>query len=122
MLNDVGIRTLRGRHDGHADVVGQFGESLDDAMDLNGFRPQVILIVVVASLAQPADGRIIDACLLHLNPRAQPVAHVAEIPVLVQGHTDLREGAFSGFVVPDLGVHQDAVVIEEDVVLHGWGR
>jgi hypothetical protein len=40
--------------------------------------------------------------------------------LLVQGQTDVGQGALAGSEVLELGVHEHAVVVEQDVVLHGW--
>ena len=69
-VDDVEVHTSCGRHDGHADVRGQLGERLDDAVDLDALGPQVLLVVLVANLALPADGLFIDPCRPGLGPRA----------------------------------------------------
>jgi hypothetical protein len=37
---------------------------------------------------------------------------------LVQGQTNVRQGAFSSFVIPEFGIHQNAIMIEEYVLSH----
>ena len=118
LMDEVEVGSLRRRHDGHADVHRQLGKSLCDALDLDGFGSQILLVVAVANLTLPADGLLVDARGPGLGPRAEPLVHVPDVEVLVQGDTDVRQGAFSGLVVPELGVHQHTVVIEEDVLLH----
>jgi hypothetical protein len=38
--------------------------------------------------------------------------------ILVQSQTDVRQGAFSGFVIPEFGIHQNTIMIEEYVLFH----
>ena len=97
--------------------LAQLGERLDDALDLDALGPEV-LVVLVAHLALPADRLLVDLCRPGLGPRGQSLAHVPEVLVLVHGETDVRQGASPSPVVPELGVHQDAVMVEEDALLH----
>jgi hypothetical protein len=38
--------------------------------------------------------------------------------MLVQGQSHVCQGAFPSLVVPELGVHKDAIMVEEYVLLH----
>jgi hypothetical protein len=63
----------------------------------------------------PADGLFIDTCLPGLSPRAQSLVHVPEILILVHSQTNVRQGALSSFVIPEFGIHQNTIKIEEYV-------
>ncbi|MCW2767249.1 MAG: hypothetical protein JWO11_3208 [Nocardioides sp.] len=80
--------------------------------------PQVLLVVGVTNRALTVAGSFINTCRLGLGPRTQTLAHVQQVLVPVDGQTNVREGAFAGFEVPELGIDQNTVMVEEDVLLH----
>src|ERR1700722_3297702 len=93
-------------------------DSSASALDFDGLCSEVFLIVVIARLTLPADGLFVYACRPSLGPRAQSPVHVPEVLILVQGQSHVCQGAFPGLVVPELGVHEDAIMVEEHVLLH----
>jgi hypothetical protein len=74
---------------GHAHAARQFGERLDDAVDLDCLGPQVLLVVGVPDLTQPVDSAVINPSRLGLGPGACALAHVQEVLVRVQQQADL---------------------------------
>ena len=51
---------------------------------------------------------------------AFPLDHVSEVLVSIQGEPDVSQGALSGFEEPELGFHQNPIMIKENVFLHRW--
>jgi hypothetical protein len=118
LVDQVEVDAPGGGDDGHADVSRELRERLDDAVDLDRLRPQVLLVIGVAHLALAVDGLLVDTRRPGLGPRGESLVHVLDVLVPVHREPDLRQGALPGPEVPVLGVHQDTVVIEEDVLLH----
>lgn len=53
-----------------------------------------------------------------LGPNPQSLAQVPELLIAVQSQTDVRQDAFSSSVIPEFGIHQNTIMIEEYVLLH----
>ena len=89
-----------------------------DTLDFDVLRSQIFLIVGITDLSLPADGLFIDTCRCGLGPGGESLGHVSEVMVSIQGKSNVSQGALSGFVIPELGIHQNPVMVKENVFFH----
>jgi hypothetical protein len=73
-------------------------------------------------LTLPADGLFIDACRSGLGPGGQSLGHVLEVLISIQGESNVSQGALSGFVIPEFGIHQNTIMVKENVFIHFCAR
>src|ERR1700742_1937344 len=79
---------------------------------------KIFLIIIITNLTLPAEGLFINTCRPGLGPSAQSLIHVPEVLILVQSQANVRQGAFTSFVIPEFGIHQNTIMIEEYVPFH----
>ena len=93
-------------------------QRFQDVIDLDVFCSKIFLIVSIADLTLSADGLFINTCRYGLDPGGVSLGHVSEVLVSIQGKPDVSQGALSGFEKPEFGIHQNPIMVKEDVFLH----
>ena len=104
----------------HPIRICEFGQCLQDPLNLDVFSSKVFLIVNIADLTLPADCRFINTCRHGLGPGGESLDYVSKVLVSIQAKSDVSQGALSGFVIPEFGIHQNPIMVKEDVFLHRW--
>ncbi len=77
----------------------------------------MFLIISITNLTLPADGPFVNTGRPSLRPGAQSLTQVTEVLVLVKS-AQCPPGTNSCLVIPEFGIHQNTIVIEEYVLLH----
>ena len=93
-----------------------------DTLDFDVFRSKIFLIIGITDLTLPADGLFINTCRSGLGPGGQSLGHVSEVLISIQGKSNVSQGALSGFVVPEFSIHQNPVMVKENVLFHFCAR
>ena len=105
----------------HPVLTCEYAQRFQDTLNLDVFCSKVFLIVGIADLALPADGLFINTSRYGLGPGSQSLRYVSEVLFSIQGKSNVSQGALSGLVVPEFSIHQDTIMVEENVFLHFIG-
>ncbi len=114
-VDELEVRALRRRHDRHLVAGAERLEHFEHPVDLDVLAREKLLITRVALRLPGQDRLLVDAGFARQLPGRDPLALELEMSRPVEGDPQPRRRLPRRLEEPPLGVHEDPVVIPEQV-------
>ena len=111
-----------GSNYGHPALTCEYVQRFQDTLDFDVFCSKIFLLIDITDFTLPADSLFINTCRSSLAPSGQSLGHVSDVLISIQNKSNVSQGALSGLVIPEFGIHQNAIMVKEDISLHFFAR